>query len=544
MDILADLKMYGRFAWGLRGFLRRRISLDEARVVVRRRLAEREANFLRLAEKGIFGYPCSPYRSLFKLAGCELGDIREMVRSRGLEETLRALREAGVYVTFEEFKGREPIVRNGHVIPVEARDFDNPFLSHYYHAETGGTTGAGTRVMIDLNHLAAQAHSHMLADDARGILGIPFAIWFDVLPGTGPASILTRLFYGQVPLKWFSLLRSRDLRPWLASVSSLTTQYIVIMGRLCGAPIPWPEPVSLDRAAVVARWAAETLRIHGACVIRTNVSKALRVCLAAQEEGLDLTGTTMVGGGEPATPAKVREMTRTGARWIPGYYFNEAGAVGLGCGRSADCSDVHFLKDALALIQCARQVPGVDVSVDAFHFTTLLPTAPKLMLNVEIEDYGIVENRSCGCPLDSYGFTEHLRQIHSFRKLTGEGVTLVGSEMVSVLEEVLPARFGGSPLDYQLLEEEDDRGFTQLSLLVNPRVKLADETAVVEAVLEALRRNGGAADVAQAIWGKAKTLKVKRMEPFWTARGKLFPLHLVRRVEGSTDSPKASASGS
>jgi hypothetical protein len=43
-----------------------------------------------------------------------------MVRNQGLEEALRALREARVYVTFEEFKGREPMVRHGQLIPVQA----------------------------------------------------------------------------------------------------------------------------------------------------------------------------------------------------------------------------------------------------------------------------------------------------------------------------------------------------------------------------------------------------------------------------------------
>ncbi len=124
---LADLKMYARFAWGLRGFLGHTITLDEARAIVRQRMAEREANFLRLIERGIFGYHRSPYLPLLKLAGCEMGDIGNMVRAGGLEGTLRILREAGVYVTFEEFEGRMPIVRNGEVIPVQAHEFDNPY---------------------------------------------------------------------------------------------------------------------------------------------------------------------------------------------------------------------------------------------------------------------------------------------------------------------------------------------------------------------------------------------------------------------------------
>ena len=51
MSILDDIKMYARFAWGLRGFLRHTITLEEARAIVRQRLAEREANFLRLVER-------------------------------------------------------------------------------------------------------------------------------------------------------------------------------------------------------------------------------------------------------------------------------------------------------------------------------------------------------------------------------------------------------------------------------------------------------------------------------------------------------------
>jgi hypothetical protein len=150
------------------------------------------------------------------------------------------------------------------------------------------------------------------------------------------------------------------------------------------------------------------------------------------------------------------------------------------------------------------------------------------MLNVEIDDYGIIEQRSCGCPLEALGFTEHIREIRSFRKLTGEGVTLVGSEMVRVLEEVLPARFGGSALDYQLLEEEDEQGFTRISLLVDPRVDIADETAVIDVVYESLGRSSVGANDARTIWSQAGTLRVKRMKPIWTARGKLMPLHLAR----------------
>ncbi len=541
MSLLADMKMYARFAWGLRGFLRHTITLEEAKAIVRERLEKRDENFLRLIEKGVFGYPRSPYLPLLKLAQVELGDIQNMVRDKGLEDTLRALREAGVYITFEEFKGREPIVRHGQVIPVQVRDFDNPYLSHYYQAESGGTTGAGTRVPTDLDHKTAQVPLLMLTYDAHGILDVPTALWYGILPdATGIGNILTFARLGNIPWRWFSPITSQYLKP--SFKHRLATQSIIVMGRLSGIPIPWPQPVSLDQATVVARWAAKTLEAHGACLIRTHVSMALRVCIAAREEGLDLTGATLMGGGEPPTPAKVREIIRTGARWVPTYFFVEAGAIGLGCAKPADHNDLHFLKDTLALIQYARQVPRSEITVHAFCFTTLLPTAPKLLLNVESDDYGVIESRACGCRLETYGFTEHLRHIRSFRKLTGEGVTLVGSEMVRILEEVLPARFGGSPLDYQLLEEEDEEGFTRLSLLISPKVDIADETEVIEIVLEALGRSSVAANLARAIWSQSKTLRVKRMEPIWTARGKLMPLHLTRRSEPPTDASSGSSS--
>jgi hypothetical protein len=247
----------------------------------------------------------------------------------------------------------------------------------------------------------------------------------------------------------------------------------------------------------------------------------VRIALAAQDEGVDLAGVTLMGGGEPATPGKVAQIVRSGARWIPSYAMSEAGHIGGACAHPASESDLHFLKDGLALIQYPRAVAG-SITVDAFYFTTLLPSAPKLMLNAESDDYGVVETRSCGCPLEACGFTEHFRYIRSFSKLTGHGMTLIGSDMVRILEEVLPSRFGGSPLDYQLAEVEDERGFTRLEILVDPKVPIADEAGVVNVVLEALDAG------PRALYRQAGTLRVRRAPPVWTARAKLMPLHLPR----------------
>lgn len=91
-------------------------------------------------------------------------------------------------------------------------------------------------------------------------------------------------------------------------------------------------------------------------------------------------------GGEPPTPAKVREIERVGARCFPYYVVTEIGSVGSGCGNPVDQNDCHLFEDNVALIQHPRFVPGTEIEVDAFHFTTLVPTAPKILLNVESDD--------------------------------------------------------------------------------------------------------------------------------------------------------------
>ena len=125
------------------------------------------------------------------------------------------------------------------------------------------------------------------------------------------------------------------------------------------------------------------------------------------------------------------------------------------------------------------------------------------------------------------GENTHLRQIRSFRKLAGEGLTLLGSDILGVLDEVLPARFGGTPLDYQLSEEEDEVGFTRFVIRVSPRVVIDSESEVVDAFLGALSTDAQRAFLVP-MWQQAGTFRVERREPSWSKTGKLQPLHFER----------------
>jgi hypothetical protein len=534
MALTRDAVMYGRFALGLGLFLRRRMTVPEALRILRRRMAQREDTFLRILKKGFFENPDSPYRPLLETADCRFGDVERMVRTNGVEATLRALYDAGVYVEFEEFKGRTPLVRNGREIPVSARDFDNPYLSRCYRAQTSGSTGAGTRIAIDLDHLAAQLPYKVLQCSVHGILDVPKAVWRPILPATsGLSNCLRGPVLGNTPERWFSPVAGADLR--LPLKHRLATRYVLTAARLFGHALPHPEPVPLDDPGPVLHWIERARDRAGACQVSAFVSSALRVAAAARDWGMDLNGVTFRGGGEPPTPGKVAGITTTGARWVPSYGTTETGQLGLPCGNPADGNDLHLLKDGVALIQRPREVPEWGTSVDAFYVTTLRPAAPKLMLNVGIDDYGVVETRSCGCPLEELGYAEHVRQIRSYSKMTGEGVTLIDTDLERILEQVLPARFGGGPLDYQLLEEEDADGFTRLTLLVDPAVELPDERAPVRAVVEELEHGKLPEALAAAFWKQADALRVRRQAPLWSAGGKFMPLCVAERLKRGTE---------
>ena len=104
--------------------------------------------------------------------------------------------------------------------------------------------------------------------------------------------------------------------------------------------------------------------------------------------------------------------------------------------------------------------------------------------------------------------------------------------MLRVLEEVLPSRFGGTALDYQLVEEEDEAGFTRLTIVVSPTVGAVDEEQLINVVLDEVSRDSPGADLARAMWRDAGTLRVKRQDPTWSTLGKLLSLRPAKRNAG------------
>ncbi|HVY54434.1 MAG TPA: hypothetical protein VHC46_01630, partial [Thermodesulfobacteriota bacterium] len=437
--MLDGIKMAARYAWGLNGYLLHTLTPAECRRMLEDQLRSRERSFLSIAERGIYSNPRSPYLKLLRHAGVEYGDLAALVRESGVEGSLDRLYDAGVHVRLDEFKRRVPVARPGLEFAPGPHDFDNPLLSAQYSSRTSGSRGNVTRVIMDLDLLEHDAACHHFMLEAFEVGERPFGIWREVPPVTTGMNILLRLTkLGKRVEKWFSTSRVK-ISPGSLQFAFFT-YYTVLASRVLRRPLPAPEYTPLENAAEVARWLARKKSEGTPAFFDTQASAAVKVCIAAAGERLDISGTCFCIGGEPYTKGKADVITGAGCRAIPRYSMAELGNIGMGCAAPGELDDVHLLTDKIAVIQRRKILGEGDLDVGALVYTTILPSSPKLMLNVESDDYGVLEDRSCGCAVGEAGFTKHLSGIRSYEKLTSGGVTFLGTELLRLVEEVLPQR--------------------------------------------------------------------------------------------------------
>jgi hypothetical protein len=528
----SDLKKLARLGIEMRGYLRHPVTLEQSKETLRRRLRNREANFLDCVKKTLYDNPVSPYLGLLKAAACEYGDLERIVNQDGVESALRQLMDKGVYVSLEEFKGKKDAVRGSSRFHFTPDDFDNPLLTGYYRVRSSGSRSAGTRVQFDFGNKADRVYYRSVMLAANNAMDVPMGIWMPMLPSSSGIDPLLGQWKIRRPLvKWFSPVTEDQVKASLRD--RIASKFIVYGGRLCGATLPRPQYVSLSEAFKVAEWMSATKKRSGGCALSSFVSSAVKVCQAATENNIDVSGAHFFVAGEPLTEAKRIYIEAAGAKAISRYYISEVDFIGSGCLEKGG-DDIHLFHDSVAVIQRHRKVEKQDIWVDAFLFTNLLASAPKILLNAEFDDYGVLKTESCVCLFGQMGFNQHLSQIRSFTKLTGVGMTIIGSDFLQILEEVLPQQFGGSATDYQLIEEEDDNGQTRLSLIISPTVGIVDEKKVIQTVLAELCKTGKAGKLASGLWSEANTLRIKRIPPL-TASGKVAPLELRKITSWEKD---------
>jgi hypothetical protein len=519
---LAEVLVGARFLAGLPLFLRRPVDLAEARRIVAARLQDRGGAFLRLAERAIYGQPASPYRTLLAAAGCEYGDLVDLVRREGLEGALRHLLSQGVYLSADEFKGRRPASRGPITALANSAVLRNPDAVLRVPGRTSGSRGQGVPLLFDFAFVRDCAADYLLALHARGGRAWDKAIWS--VPGGGALFRIMKLAaLGSPPVRWFSQVDPGD--PGLHGRYRWSAHALRWAGTLGRVALPHPEHVPLDDPLPIVRWMAITLRAGRTPYLRSFASSVVRVCQAAAAAGIDLEGAEFTMAGEPVTPARLAVVRSVGATARPRYGCMETGPVGYGCLAPAAPDDVHVVSDLHAVIQADGAVDGT-ITPGTLFLTGLCSTAPFVLLNVSLGDQAVSTEHACGCPLEALGWVTHLHTIRSSEKLTGEGMTFLDADVIRLLEETLPARFGGAPTDYQVVEEHDVSARTRLRLLVHPSVGPLDADQVRQVFLEGLSAGSGANRVMGRVWQDARLIEVERRPPMATGSGKVLHFHV------------------
>jgi hypothetical protein len=271
-----------------------------------------------------------------------------------------------------------------------------------------------------------------------------------------------------------------------------------------------------------------TLKRGKTPVVFTFPGSAVRACLFAAEHRIDISGARFLLAGEPITQARIDTVKRAGCVPMPRYGSMECGAIGYGCPYGDHPDDVHLLSHMHGLVAAGDYAASLGTVPEALYITSLDRHSPFLMLNVSMGDQAKIQERSCGCTWDQLGLTTHLHSIRSYEKLTGGGVTFHGADVIRILEYVLPSEFGGSPTDYQLVEEERTSGDPLLTLRVHPAVGEIDEARLREAFLDKLA-NGSAPSAPMArMWRDSGMLRVVRQPPVMSRAGKILHLHVNR----------------
>ena len=512
---LSELWGFLRFATGLKAFLSQTISPEQARLLVRKWVDQREERLLKKIQSAVFEFDRSPYLKLFRAAGCELGDVRNLVQSHGVEGTLRQLFEAGIYVRWEELKGRQPATRGGQTFEFTERDFDNPLSKGHYRAGSGGTSGVPGRVGIDLEDHAESAPDWAVWFAARGWLGRPLVFWTPTHAGMANRYLKCAKF-GAPYTKWFAT----------AGMSSFEDRFRSFMvhglARLVGG-YSRPELVPVDAPEKVGAYLIGLLAEGHKPLVNTAPSLAARLSLSAQQSGRSLEGVTFLLGAEPVTEARRNTIEACGAVAAPTYGTSEGGWIGAQFPGARFADEVHVFRDAYAVI--TREESDSPIGTGApILLTNLRWASPKVLLNAEIGDSAVIATGAENAAASELGYSVRMHTIRSFRKITAWGVTFGVADLYSVMEDALPRSLGGTLQDYQLVEEQDGNGLPYLRLLVSPRVGVVSDERIRELFLRKLAKMRPIYGFMTNVVTQAGALRIERREPIATGRDKVLPV--------------------
>lgn len=475
----------------------------------------RADRFLHVARRLIFDTPSSPYLALLRHAGVEAGDLEREVRDYGLEGALVRLRDAGVYLTHREFRGLDPIRRPGLTLDVQPGHFTNPSLTSGVSGTSSGSRSSGTSIDYSWPFLLEETADERLLFEQHGLDEAALAMWLPVLPGiAGLHNLLLHINAGPAVREWFS---QAPIPAWRTSG---VHRGILELAARCAARDGGPRchlsQVPLGEARRVAEWLAAPA-VERPRALKTYASSAVRVAAAARDAGLDVRGRVIFTGGEPLTVRRRRFIESTGLVVHPRYATTEAGMVGSACGRlPGDAPDaMHVYLDRLAVVAGAGEAWHDGHLLHRLAFTSLSLHSPRVLLNTDLGDWGLLGHHACDCRFGQAGMHVAVSRITSPEKLTGEGMSLLSSDVDNIVGALIE-RAGGSPDDYQFEESHDEQGFAVLTIAVHPDLHAIDDAAFTGEVISALRARPGGGELAAMVWRDAGSLRVVRRVPQMT----------------------------
>jgi hypothetical protein len=499
-----------RFLSALPGYLKNPISYEDAVAVIRQRTATRNERFLSLVRRAVFENPQSPYLPLFDAAQCGFGDVESGVKKFGLEGFLKRLKSAGVWIAYDELKGRTPIRRGSVELEASDANFGNAATSGI-ETHTGGSSGAPTRSSLSLDFLASRACYDAVMFRMLGAYDAPLALWYPGLPAvTGVGNSLRYVKIGRTTEKWFRMPTGSATMEHRAAERA-----IAWLGRSAKHPLPRPEPLGFDETARIVEWVVETRQNHPRVIVQTYASQAARISLKASEMGARLDGTLFIVGSEPLTPAKRKAILEAGADVYERYHATEIGSIAMGCGSNPD--ELHVFTDTLAMLQDDE----TGTAAGPVYFTSFIDSAPKVIINASLGDTAVVGQGGCGCLLEDLGFDTRIRDVRSIERVTAGGMAVSRRLLSALAEEDLPRKFNGAAMDFQWVEGSGgDAQAGSITLRVSPAVGPLSEAKVIEFVLSRLERADGSHRFYAAMWRKAGAIRILREEPKTTISGK------------------------
>jgi len=511
--------------WRLGRFLAGGPGLADIPAQMRQALETREDRFLRIMETRVYARARSPYRRLLEHAGCEFVDVQDLTRRHGLEGALRHLAESGVYLNAAELKGKEDVVRGDLRFRVDPRDLQN--VASGFASQSSGTNNPPQQGTSSFDWMAQQATTAGAFILAHGLEEHRHSAFEPMLPGVAGMMFMFMLARLGIPTeRWFA--RAVPFRNRLeGAYFSLLAHEVAAIGTYAGPGFASPERVTEQDLGVIVQWIRDSHRKGRRTCVRTAASNAARIATWALERGQSLQGVTFLASGEPLTAGKLRPIDESGADVNSCYGF-EPGSVwaAVGCANPAYRDEMHLSLNTLAVVN-PLPFPMGDRVVHPLLYTTLHDSAGRLLLNAESGDYAELDDRDCGCLMHELGLTLHVHRVRSYEKLTAGGMSYPADELIEVLELRLPAAFGGGPSDYQLVEEEGERGQTHLTLRIHPRLGELDEARILTHFIAEVGKAGENQRFVAESWRGRGTFRVARLAPRTSARGKMMPVLLT-----------------